>query len=348
MKTGSLLILGGTGFVGPAVVAQALALGWEVTTFTRGHGGRPDPRVQALHGDRERREDLGVLAHHDWDLVLDTWSGAPAVVRDSAEVLRERAGRYVYISSASVYAPPPPMGLDETTATVPASPDAQEGDYAELKRGAELAVSDAFGERALLLRCGLILGPGEDVGRLPWWLERMARGGRVLCPGPQDLGLQYIDVRDLAAFALHAAAGETAGFALHTAAGETHGVINTVSPRGHTTMGELLQACHAVAAPPDTELVWVSPEVIVAAGIEPWLELPIWIPPEHEFAGMHGADVRRARAAGLHCRPVIETVTDTWAWMASFGPEGRPLRRDLPAPGLDAERERAVLEALGL
>jgi nucleoside-diphosphate-sugar epimerase len=334
VRTGSLLILGGTGFVGPAVVAEALAQGWEVTTFTRGCGGRPDPRVDARHGDRRRREDLGVLGERGWDLVLDTWSGAPAAVRDSAEILRQRAGRYVYISSCSVYAPPPPIGLDETTATVPASPNAQDGEYPELKRGAELAVSQAFGHRALLLRCGLILGPGEDVGRLPWWLERMARGGRVLCPGPADLALQYIDVRDLAAFALHAATDQA------------HGAINTVSPRGHATMGELLQACHAVAAPAATELVWGSPEVIAAAGIEPWQELPIWIPPEHEFAGMHGADVRRARAAGLHCRPVIETVADTWAWMGSFGPEGRPLRPDLPAPGLDPEREREVLETL--
>jgi nucleoside-diphosphate-sugar epimerase len=329
---GSLLILGGGRFAGPAVAQAALAAGWDVTTFARGISGSPLAGVHGLHGDRFNPGDLVALAQRDWDLVLDTWSGAPRAVRDSAAVLRERAARYVYISSCSVYTPPPPMGLDESASTVAAAPDAEAGEYPELKRGAELAVTQAFGERALLLRCGLILGPGEDVGRLPWWLTRMARGGRVLCPGPPDLPLQYIDVRDLAAFVLLAADHAV------------HGALNTVSPRGHTTMGELLRCCHAAAAPADTELVWVPPGEVQAAGIEPWSELPIWIPPGHEYAGMHGADVQRALAAGLRCRPVAETVADTWAWMGSYGSAGPPLRDDLPAPGLDPERERALLE----
>ncbi len=138
-----------------------------------------------------------------------------------------------------------------------------------------------------------------------------------------------------------------AAFALHAAtAAAVHGPVNTVSPRGHTTMGELLHACRAVAAPTGTELVWADPQAITAAGIEPWSELPIWIPPGHEYEGMHGADVRRALAAGLRCRPMQETVRDTWAWMTACGPQGPPRRADLPAPGLDPERERALLAAL--
>lgn len=332
--TASLLILGGTGFVGPSVIHAALRRGWEVTAFHRGRRGTAREDVEHVLGDRTVAGDLRALAGRDWDVVLDTWSGPPRAVHDSARTLADHAGRYVYISSCSVYSPPPPVGLDETAPTVPADPDATHGDYAELKRGAELAVSQTFSDRALLLRLGLILGPGEDVGRLPWWLARMAAGGSVLCPGPAELPLQFIDARDLAVFALDAAV-----------AGE-QGPINTVSPRGHATMGDLLSACRDVAAPPQTTLQWVDPDVIEAAGIEPWTELPIWIPPGHDYEGMHGADVGRAVAAGLRCRPVTETVSDTWTWMQSFGAAGAPRRADLPAPGLDPERERAVLQAV--
>lgn len=335
MSSPSLLILGGSGFVGPAVIDAALAAGWRVTTFNRGRAATaPAPGIEALHGDRTDRGTLAVLAGRDFDLVLDTWSGAPTAVRDSAQRLREHAGRYVYVSSCSVYAPPPPIGLDEDSPTVAGSPDADDGEYPALKRGAELAVLEAFAQRALVLRPGLILGPGEDVGRLPWWLARMARGGEVLCPGPRELALQYIDARDLAAFALHAASTGV------------RGPLNTVSPRGHTTMGELLDLCRDVAGAPGTKLRWHAPEAILDAGIEPWSELPIWIPPGHDYDGMHGADVRRAHAAGLSCRPVIDTVRDTWAWMRAAGPGGPALRADLPAPGLSAHREHAVLSAL--
>jgi len=164
----SLLILGGTGFVGPAVAAQALARGWEVTTFSRGRQPARGEEVERLHGDRTQPGAIDPLAERDWDLVLDTWSGPPRAVRDSAAALAKRAGRYVYISSGSVYAPPVALGVTEDAPTVPASPDAQAGEYPECKRGAELAVAAAFSERALILRPGLILGPGEDVGRLPW------------------------------------------------------------------------------------------------------------------------------------------------------------------------------------
>ncbi|MDQ6729416.1 MAG: NAD-dependent epimerase/dehydratase family protein, partial [Actinomycetota bacterium] len=299
----SLLILGGTGFVGPALAAEGLARGWGVTTFTRGQRPASGENVERLHGDRTQPGALAALAARDWDLVLDTWSGAPRAVRDSAQALTGRAGGYVYISSGSVYAPPVALGVSEDARTVTASPDAEAGEYSECKRGAELAVLAAFGERALILRPGLILGPGEDVGRLPWWLARMARGGEVLAPGPPDLGLQMIDCRDLAAFALTAGAAGVAG------------PLNTVSHAGHATTRSLLEACREVAAPPGTELRWLAPAAVHAAGIEPWIELPIWIPPGHAASARHAADVTRVHAAGLHCRPVSETVRDTWAWL---------------------------------
>jgi nucleoside-diphosphate-sugar epimerase len=325
-----LLVLGGTGFVGRALVEEGLSRGWSVATFNRGRNAPAEPRVRCLIGDRLRPKTLGALGERDWDVVADTWSGAPRAARESAAVLTGRAARYVYVSSCSVYAPPPPVGVSETAPTVPASPDAEGGEYAERKRGAELAIAATFGERALLARSGLILGPHEDVGRLPWWLNRIAAAGPMLAPGPPKLALQYIDARDLAAFVLDAA---TAG---------RGGPLNVVSRPGHATMGTLLETCRDVVGAEAAELVWTAPETILAAGIEPWTELPIWIPPGHPFAGMHAADVQRAHAAGLVCRPLHETVTDTWAWLRSLdGPA--PLRSDLSPPGLDAERERALL-----
>lgn len=330
--TTSLLVLGGSGFVGRALVDEGLARGWEVVTFNRGQrpGGSGDGRVRRLIGDRLEPETLVQLAERDWDLVADTWSGAPRAVRDSASALARRAGRYVYVSSGSVYAPPPPIGARECSPTVEASPDAVQGSYPELKRGAELAVLDAFGECGVLARAGLILGPREDVGRLTWWLTRMAQGGEVLAPGPPDLKLQYIDARDLARFALDAASARHSG------------PFNVVSRRGHATMSSLLESCREVAGASDARLRWMPPGELLEAGVEPWTDLPIWIPPGHEFAGMHAANVERAYAAGLRCRPVHDTVADTWAWMSELdGPP--PLRADLPPLGLDRDRERAVL-----
>jgi nucleoside-diphosphate-sugar epimerase len=274
-----------------------------------------------------------VLGRRDWDVVADTWSGAPSAARDSAAVLAGRAGHYAYISSGSVYAPPPPMGVAEDAPTVPASPDDGDvSDYAQRKRGSELAIAGAFGDRALLVRPGLVLGPHEDVGRLPWWLLRLARGGEVLAPGPADQPLQLIDARDLAAFTLDAA---TAG---------RGGAYNAVSRRGHATMGSVLEAAREVTGGAAT-LTWVPPDVIARQGIEPWSELPIWLPPDHEYRAMHAADVEKAHAAGLVTRPAEETVRDTWAWLSAL--DGSPPQRaDIPPHGLSPEREQAALFAL--
>ncbi|MFZ1996691.1 MAG: NAD-dependent epimerase/dehydratase family protein, partial [Solirubrobacteraceae bacterium] len=303
--TNTLLVLGGSGFVGPAIVLEGLARGYAVTTFHRGAAGWTHPDVRAIRGDRLDPASLTPLRQRDWDLVIDIWSGAPRAVRDSAGALRDHAGHYVYISSESVYLPPPSRGADESAPTVDADPGADATSYPEDKRGGEIAVEEAFGARAVMARAGTILGPYEDAGRLTWWLGRMAGGGEILCPGPIDLPLQCIDARDLAAFAIDAA---TAG---------SSGPFNVVSRRGHATMGSLLEACRTVAGATDARLTWVAPDAIAAAGIEPWTELPIWLPEDHEYAAMHDANVERAHEAGLHCRPVEDTVADTWRWLSA-------------------------------
>ncbi|MEW2177042.1 NAD-dependent epimerase/dehydratase family protein [Streptomyces sp. NPDC005406] len=334
-----LLILGGTEFVGRAVTEAALARGWDITVFHRGRHA-PPAGVAELLGDRTVEGGLAALAGvaepgdgtYTWDLVVDTWSGAPSAVRDAARLLSGRAARYTYVSSRSVYDYPAPAGLPEDGPLVPgASPDAG-GDvpYAQAKRGGELAVLDAFGDRALLARAGLIIGPWENVGRLPWWLTRIARGGPVLAPGTPDLDLQYIDVRDLAEWLLDAS-----GQGLH-------GPYNTVSRPGHTTMGGLLNAC-VRATGSGAELRWTDAGRILAAGVEPWTDLPVWLPPGELYDTLHQGDVARAYAAGLHCRPVEETVADTWAWLSELGGTA-PQRADRPLKGVDPAIEAKLLE----
>ncbi|MCB5165485.1 NAD-dependent epimerase/dehydratase family protein [Streptomyces bambusae] len=323
-----LLMLGGTEFVGRAITEEALGRGWEVTVFHRGHHA-PPPGVHSRRGDRLAPDGLAALADGTWDIAVDTWGGAPTAVRDSARLLAGRVGRYAYVSSRSVYAYPSPAGSAEDREVVDGSPDAGSTAYAEDKRGGELAALDAFGDRALLLRAGLILGRYENVGRLPWWLNRAARGGDMLAPGPRDLPLQYIDVRDLAAWTLDAAARGLGG------------PYDVVSPSGHATLGELLDACTEVTGG-GARLRWTDPARLLAAGVAPWTELPVWLPEGEMHDHMYGGDVAKAAAAGLTCRPVADTVADTWRWLRELGGTA-PQRPDRPAPGIDPAREAALL-----
>lgn len=332
-----LLVLGGTEFAGRAVVEAALGRGWDVTVLHRGRH-EPPSGVRRLRGDRTTPDGLATLdgAPGVWDAVVDTWSAAPRAVRDAALSLRDRARRYVYVSSCSVYAWSPPAGYGEDAPLVEgAAADADQTDYARDKRGGELAALDAFGaDRSLLVRAGLILGPHENIGRLPWWLSRIARGGPVLAPGPRDLPLQYVDVRDLAEWILGAVERELGG------------PYNLMSPQGHATMGTLLDAC-VDATGRAAELRWTDPDVVLGAGIAPWTQLPVWVPPgSEEHAALHSADVSRAVEAGLRCRPVGETVADTWSWLRGIGGPA-PRRPDRPPVGLDPELEAKVLAARG-
>jgi len=222
------LILGGGDFVGRALVDAAVAAGHHATTLTQ--SSQPAGAV-ALHGDRTTTSGLAVLADGEWDVVIDTWSGAPHVVHQSVDVLRGRAGFYAYVSSISVYADPFPVGGDESAPLVEADADADATEYPADKRGAELAVVAGFGEqRSMLARAGVIVGPHENTGRLLWWLRRISLGGDVLAPGPPDLAMQYIDARDLAEWIVACAQVRTAG------------AFNAVSAPAFTTFGDVLGA----------------------------------------------------------------------------------------------------------
>jgi 2'-hydroxyisoflavone reductase len=329
MTAPRILVLGGTEFVGRAVVDEALARGYDVTTLTRGTR-HPLPGVTSLRGDRTTAGGLDALGGAEWDVVVDTWSWAPKAVTDAATLLGPRAGHYVYVSSRSVYAVPV-AGADESAALVDGDPsDAGFEDYARAKAGGELGAVEGFGDRAILVRPGLILGPRENIGRLPWWLGRIARGGEVAAPGPAGAALQFIDARDLAAFCLRAAASGGAG------------AFDAVSEPGHTTMSGLLELCRE-ATGSNAVFRWLEPSAIAAAGVAPWIELPCWLPPGEDYEGMHHGDVSKALAAGLAIRPARETVFDTWEWLRSLGTEP-PQRADRPRVGLTAEREKLLLE----
>lgn len=322
-----VLVLGGGSFVGGALVRDALGRGWTVTCLTRGRLPLPDG-VRTLVADRlDPSAMAAVLAGRDFELVADTWDRAPSAVVTSARVLAGSACRYGYISTRSVYSSWPD-GADESADVVPADPDAGRTGYGADKRGGELAAVRELGpDRVSCFRAGGILGPGENYGRLPWWLGRLARGGPTLAPGPAELALQYVDVRDLARFVWDALSAGVSG------------PIDTVSPSGHTTMGEFLGLGRELTGS-HADLVWVDPDWLVSHGVIPWRELPVWAPRGHPFGGLHTSDTSRAVAAGLRCRPVRDTIADT---LASIRRRETPAEPIAPGLGLDPAKEARLL-----
>jgi 2'-hydroxyisoflavone reductase len=318
-----LLILGGTKFLGRHAVDAALAAGHDVTIFTRGKTN-PDlyPEVEHLTGDRDG--DLAALEGRTWDGVVDTSGYVPRILRQSAELLRDAVGRYVFVSSISVYddfSKP----VDESTPVAqledPATEEIMEH-YGALKAACETVVDEVYGDRGANVRAGLIVGPFDPTDRFTYWPRRIAAGGHVLGPGDPDAPVQFVDARDLAAWLVKLAL-EGPG-----------GTFNATGPAERLTFAELLQRATA-AIGSDANVVWVDEQKVTDAGIEGWSELPLWLPGD-EYAGMAQADTRRARDAGLTFRPLEETVLDTLAW-------DRTVEGDRPT--LTREKERIALDA---
>jgi 2'-hydroxyisoflavone reductase len=330
-----LLVLGGSWFLGRTIVEDALARGWDVTTFRRGQSGQDAPGSTVIRGDRTRPEDLARLADAGpWDAVVDTSGYVPRDVLAMARALEPVVGRYVFVSTVSVYAGWPIEPLSEDSEVLDCPPDASpdygyDGDpgpsvYGFTKAGSERAVMETFGEgRSVLLRPGVILGPREYVGRLPWWLRRVERGGRVLAPGQPHRSIQPVDVRDVAAFALHTATGPVGTF--------------NVSAKGRDTMGVFLDACRAVTQS-NAEFEWITDEPwLVAQGVAQWTELPLW----RTYSGAWAVDSTRARDSGLITRGIQQTVADTWSWMHSN--ELGVSHERSTEQGIDPQKEAAIL-----
>jgi 2'-hydroxyisoflavone reductase len=336
-----LLVLGGTRFLGRHLVDLALARGDDVTVFTRGKQPNHWPgRVTALAGNRDQAVSPGLRALEagTWDAVVDTSGYVPRVVRQSAELLAPRVGRYLFVSSISVFTEASRPGLTEKD-PVAALEDPKTEEigkyYGPLKAACERVVSDLYGPRALNVRPGLIVGPHDPTDRFGYWVARFVhptllgdRAPQAVVPNPPSRPIQLIDARDLAAFMLDLLDKGLEG---------TH---NATSPSGQWTMGALVDALREVGGARAPKPRWVDEDLLLEKKVDPWTGLPLWIPLSFaDEAGFMQIDCTKEQRAGLRTRPLTDTIRDTAAWL---------LQRDNENAWKDvisAGREREVLDA---
>lgn len=331
------LVVGGTGFLGGAIAEAALSAGHHVVVLSRGQKQRALPdRVGLLQGDRHG--DLEALKGRDFDFVFDTCGYAPDAVERLLDIVGAGLQRYIFISSGSVYgdyakpylseSDPVPTAREadlELARTLPAerrSSAFSYGDsYGPLKRACEIVAQDRLGDRAILLRSGLLVGVGDYADRLTWWARRIDEGGRIPVPAPKDSRLQMIDVRDAAAFAVRIVAEGRSG------------IYNLTSR--DMPFSALLEAIIAVSGA-EAQLVWVAPEKLREAGIQAWTELPLIMPPDASLRYFFQVDTERAHRDGLSCRPIADTLRDLVEWDRAN--RERPL-----SCGISRQQERALL-----
>jgi 2'-hydroxyisoflavone reductase len=320
-----LLVLGGTGFLGRHLVEAALGRGHEVTLFNRGRTNADlFPSVERLAGDRDG--GLEPLRGRRWDAVVDPSGYVPRLVRQSAELLHD-SDLYVFISSGSVY----PLQSQDRSEDGPvdrmddrASEDVQ-AHYGPLKALCEEVVTGVFGERALVVRSGLIVGPFDPTGRFTYWALRLGRGGEVLGPGDPEHHVQFIDARD------------QADWILDMAEAGRGGTFNVAGPARPLTFAELLSRHPG-------PVTWVPDQFLLDEGVQPYTEMPLWVPAS---VGRLNMPIDRALAAGLRHRDVDETLRDTRAWAESVDgavgqvDAGGRVRRPT---ALTPEREAELLE----
>jgi 2'-hydroxyisoflavone reductase len=343
-----LLILGGTAYLGPEIVACAKARGWEITLFNRGTT-RADmfPELERIKGDRDPKKDDGlanlekaIKAGRTWDGVIDTSGYRPQDVRASAELLKPAARHYVFISTISVYPSMETPNADESapvgTLEKPEEAKLSNETYGPLKAACEKAALAAYGDRCSVLRPGLIVGPGDPTDRWTYWPVRIAHGGRVLVPGPKEPRkalTTFVDVRDCAEFSVRCMADGHGG------------TFNVTGPAGPLTFDEMLAGCKAVVSDP-VEFVPVGEEFLMQNGVAPWMGLPLWLPEDPQFAGAGSISRAKAVAAGCTFRPLADTARDTLAWWKSKHPGAYDWGTGKkPQPGLSLEKEAALLKA---
>jgi 2'-hydroxyisoflavone reductase len=318
-----ILLIGGPKFVGRAIIDAALAAGHEVTTFNRGQTN-PElyPEIEKLHGNRDG--DLEAIKGRTWDVAIDTVGYIPRIVRQTAELLQDSVKTYVFVSTISVYAGSL-RGVDENGELQEMPEGAPEDQvtgetYGALKVLCENIVLDIYGDRAIITRPGMIVGPYDITYRFPYWVKRVAEGGQILYP--KDHFMQFIDVRDHARFIMHL---------LET--GQT-GVFSTTGPEQALSFREVLETIKEVSGS-DAEFVGVSDEFLLSHEVGPWMEVPFWNP---EDVGWSQLNVSKSVEAGMIFRPASETIRDTLDWLNSH---------QLPSPfptGLSPERESELIQ----
>jgi 2'-hydroxyisoflavone reductase len=315
-----LLVLGGTAFLGRAVVEAALGRGHEVTLFNRGRTN-PElfPDAEKVRGDRA----TDAIPSGEWDAVVDTSGYVPDVVRRSADALRDSVGRYVFVSSVSVYSDlsngPSEDSPREELGELPDDRLLEDySNYGGLKALCEDTVAEVYADRAIVIRPGLIVGPHDPTGRFTYWPDRIARGGEFLVPAPSDGQIQFIDARDLGAWLVDLCERQEAG------------TFNATHPG--LAWAELVESCLRVTGS-HAQPVWIDGDWLAEKEVGTWMELPLWVHGD-EWTGLLDADVSRALAAGLTFRPLDDVVRGTLE-----------LAQTTEDAGMKPERERELIEA---
>ncbi len=323
-----ILVIGGTIFLGRALVTAAIEQGHNVTLFNRGKSN-PGlfPEAEILIGDRDA--DLSILEGHRWDVVIDTCGYVPRIVRRSVELLADAVDHYTFISTVSVYADLSASHVDERAPVGVLEDETIEeitGEtYGPLKALCEQAAMSTMPGRVLVVRPGLIVGPYDASDRFTYWVQRVSEGGEVLAPEPPTMPVEFIDVRDLAKWILSM-----------TEANQT-GVYNAVGPGQPLTMEQFLNACKTVSES-DARFTWVEEAFLLRNDVQPWSEMPMWLPTESpEFSGIFAINGEKALNAGLVHRPAEETIGDTLAW-AKTRPDGYEMRA-----GISRQREQELI-----
>ncbi len=331
-----ILILGGTRFLGRHFVEIALKDGHNVSLFNRGNNLDVFPEIEQLIGDRDG--NLAVLKGRKWDAVIDTCSFIPGTVSKSAKILNH-VNHYTYISSGSVYKDVSEPGIDETAEVHTMDADKVEeitretaGEYyGPLKALSEKAVEKEMPEKVLVIRAGQIVGPYDYTDRLPYWIKRISQGGEVLAPGRPERPIQIIDAKDLAQWTIRMIEQNITG------------TFNAVGPDYTLTMEQLLQECRNVINS-DTTFTWVNEKFLIENQVEPWGEMPLWIPEEYPLPGADkpwkgflSVSNKKAIKHGLTFRPLSDIINDIFDWEKSRS------QHDDRKAGMDLERERKLL-----
>ena len=332
-----LLILGGTGFIGPHQVRYAVERGHEVTIFNRGRSAPGVfPGVEELTGDRSTG-DLASLRSRRWDAVIDNSASradAPMWVRDSAALLKDASDQYLFISTRSVFSDlsKVPGTVNAPLLTKASTPNWREGQpfpYGLAKALAEAEAKAAFGERTTIVRPGLIVGSGDDTDRFTYWPVRIERGGEILAPGDGSVDrVQVIDVRDLCEWAVRLCEART------------YGTFMAVGPQNGRSMAEFLYGIAGVTTAPLT-WTWVPLEFLAQYRVRPYAEMPVWRPPVPGFEGFARFELSREVAAGLTFRSLADTTAATLAFHHSRDAE----RKATLKAGATRAKEEEVLKA---
>ncbi len=327
-----ILILGGTGFIGPHIVQRAIDRGHTVTLFNRGNRNEQlFPDLEERIGDRTEEGGLDALNDGEWDAVIDTWPSVPRYVREAGILLRDRVKQYLFVSTISVYASHAKIGIDETEPVgVLPDPTVEEvtgQTYGPLKALCEQTALDLYPGGATVVRPGLIVGPRDPTDRFTYWPLRVRDGGAVLAPGSPSDRTQIIDARDLASFMIHTL--ETKAVGTYNATGVPMAI------------GDVLFTCKEVTDS-DAEFRWGDADFLAAQQVSPWGDMPAWVPPVGDYAGFGSVNVGKAVSAGLTFRPLARTIDDTLKWYDKEPEE----RRARVRAGIAREREKEVLAAL--